>query len=390
MSACPRTSSSGPWRPCRRYPGPNRTLPVHAEHPENLFSLLDGAYEMHVVEDHTRLAPWRDAARLAGGARRVGAIAADLAVVYAHVVTPPGYARDLPALDQRRHGFGLQGDLGLEGEKDRAGAFRRFVSEIEGPASPALHFLHVLLPHTPWRYLPSGNTYHPFVRLGRRSGHTWPRDEWWVVEAWQRHLLQVRFVDRLLGELLERLDATGLYEPALVIVVADHGMAFWPGESARDFAMTSHPEDVLSVPLFVKRPGQREGAVSGRNVETVDVLPLVVHALGADPGWPFDGCSPFDPACPERADKVAFTEGDSRDENRAVRFPAGVSEQSAAVAKRLDVFGSSRDGDWLYRFGPYAGLVARTLFPLPTMVITSEPTSSTERLRSSEIRKPVA
>jgi hypothetical protein len=34
-------------------------------------------------------------------------------------------------------------------------------------------------------------------------------------------------------------------------VTADHGISFWPGRHYRSLEADNHPEDVLSVPLFI-------------------------------------------------------------------------------------------------------------------------------------------
>ena len=73
--------------------------------------------------------------------------------------------------------------------------------------------MHVLLPHHPWRYLPSGRTYgesEPPIP-GLRD-NVWNGDGEAVDQGWQRHLLQVGYVDRELGVLMTKLRATGLYE----------------------------------------------------------------------------------------------------------------------------------------------------------------------------------
>ena len=45
----------------------------------------------------------------------------------------------------------------------------------------------------------------------------------------QRYLLQLDFVDRLIGRLLRRLKAQGMYDNTLLVVTADHGIARRPG-----------------------------------------------------------------------------------------------------------------------------------------------------------------
>ena len=47
--------------------------------------------------------------------------------------------------------------------------FQRFLAGLRPSDRPTLNFLHLLLPHHPWRYLPSGST-HPDRLLGARKG----------------------------------------------------------------------------------------------------------------------------------------------------------------------------------------------------------------------------
>ena len=109
-----------------------------------------------------------------------------------------------------------------------------------------------------------------------------------TLQAYQRHLLQVGYVDQLLGDLLERLRDTGMYDRSLVVVTADHGMSFREGESGR-IASQANLEDVAFVPLFVKQPGQERGEVVDHHVETIDVLPTIAEVLGFRIPWRVDG-----------------------------------------------------------------------------------------------------
>jgi hypothetical protein len=107
-------------------------------------------------------------------------------------------------------------------------------------------------------------------------------DPWAANHSYQRHLLQLGFADRLLGELLERLDEVGIYDEALVIATADHGSSFRPGEPHRGLS-AGNAVNILAVPLMVKLPGQRVGVVSDSLVQTVDIVALVADTLGIAP-----------------------------------------------------------------------------------------------------------
>jgi hypothetical protein len=171
-----------------------------------------------------------------------------------------------------------------------------FLADLQPTDEPALHYLHLLLPHVPWRYLPDGRQYpHPEVDPGKVGKDDWADDPWPAELGRQRHLLQLQHVDSLVQGLLDRLRETGLYDEALLVVTADHGVAFQPGEPVRGldseaFVPNVAPE-LMWVPLFVKTPDQRGGELSDASVETVDVLPTIAEALGVDVPWRTDGVS---------------------------------------------------------------------------------------------------
>ncbi len=257
-------------------------LPTLRDHPRNLLSLLSERYSFHVLEPHTELTPRRHAA---AGARHWPVLLQDLGVIYLHLVAPPPFAERLPPITTWQ----------LTELADRARDFRRRLAGLERRRKPPLVFLHSDLPHHPWIYLPSGKRYltaGEFVIDGLEHGRgpasaRWTKDGWPVVQAYQRHLLQLAFTDRLLGELEARLRQLELFDRALVIVTADHGISFIPGGLMRKIDLRNSA-DVMSVPLFIKLPGQRRGAVRGGSVELIDILPTIrdVLGLGPDPSLP--------------------------------------------------------------------------------------------------------
>ncbi len=166
--------------------------------------------------------------------------------------------------------------------------FQQFLEGLRPSDQPTVHFLHLLLPHSSWRYLPSGLTY-PFPRL---LGKGWVSDSWPVEVAHQRHMLQLAYTDRLLGTLMEQMEETGLWDDALVVVTADHGNSFVPGTKGR--VMETRPDveaDLAWVPVFIKEPGQSKGATSDANWEHVDLLPTMADALGVTVPFKVDGIS---------------------------------------------------------------------------------------------------
>ncbi len=294
-------------------------LPVAAEHPANLFTLLGGRYGMHVEEPLTDLCPEAlcPPERPAWGAW-IGGVMGDLAVVYLAVVLPDDLAAGLPPVDQNWKDFAASEDTETFGDRwrtarldDRRVTVDRFIAAIDSDTRPVLHFLHALLPHEPFLYLPTGQQF-TFQRpmVGLREGR-WNEDRWAAALNHRRYLLQVAYVDTLLGRLLARLREVGIYDDALIVVTADHGLSLQPGQSIRQPTESSFA-DVAAVPLFIKRPAQRRGRVIDANVEVIDIVPTLAAELGVDLPWSPDGSNVLDPAHAPRPSKVMFYDGARR------------------------------------------------------------------------------
>jgi arylsulfatase A-like enzyme len=99
-----------------------------------------------------------------------------------------------------------------------------------------------------------------------------------------RYDAEIRYLDRELGRLFDRLELLGLYDRALIVLTADHGEAM--GEKDYYFAHIEHLfHGLLHVPLILRYGSE----LSGRRadfVQLLDVLPtiLAVAGIDADPG----------------------------------------------------------------------------------------------------------
>jgi len=93
---------------------------------------------------------------------------------------------------------------------------------------------------------------------------------------------EVAYTDHELQRLFERLDARGLLERALVVVMADHGENLSgrvTPEGPLDFTHRRLYEDVAHTPLIVKLPGQRTGRRVDALTQNIDVLPTIMELL---------------------------------------------------------------------------------------------------------------
>ena len=97
----------------------------------------------------------------------------------------------------------------------------------------------------------------PGARLGRRRGlDRQPGGSRPVLAAAS---LQLGYADRVLGRLVAHLRETGLYDKALLVVTADHGISFRAGEKRRPLS-DANLQDIAYVPLFVKLRTSGTGA----------------------------------------------------------------------------------------------------------------------------------
>ena len=357
-----------------------RLLPTIQEYPNNLFTLLGNSYGMRVYESHTRLCPeelCREGAQTAALADRMLSMLVDVVLMYLHIVLPDEMTNRLPPVDLAWHDFieptgrmdqqSSDENLGEPRDADLSRVVSRFVDSIENSDDPQLYFIHIKLPHVPWRYLPNGKRYLPndksIIRrdgpmdgLNEAEGVTaiWYRDDWLIAQGFQRHLLQLGFADKLLGEVLGGLQTAGLYERSLVIVVGDHGASFRAGEFRRQLSDANLP-DILPVPVIVKLPYQDRGVISDRNVQVVDIMPTIAEVLDVTIPWSVDGRSLLDTSVPDRTELTIF----DRVGGRMLIIPPVGEEMYQMLDLKIGTFGSGARLDGLYRIGRYSQVIGQ-------------------------------
>ena len=299
------------------YPIPNR-LPTVSGYPRNIFTLLGGTYALRAHGTITELCPHELCSQLREPwGTRMRALLSDVSIVYLHILLPEDQKSSLPSLQARWRDFAGGSALLSQAEErqipahvwkslqdsilaqldlrlDRPQIFRNFLHTIRPTYQPTLYYLHILLPHVPYEYLRSGQTYsvdggHPGI-----TKEIWSGDVWATTQSYQRYLLQVEFVDALLGQLIAHLKSARLYEKSLIVITADHGVSFRPHDNRRSITKTNFA-DIMAVPLFVKAPFQQQGEILDRNVETIDILPTIADILDIRLPWSVDGDSAFSP-----------------------------------------------------------------------------------------------
>jgi hypothetical protein len=350
-------------------------LPNAKDHPHSLITLLGGSYRLHVVENNTHLCPEdlpNTAAESSSRYQRLRSLISDMGVLYLYILLPSDLTHSLPnitlswkefaaessATDTREETVQAYNDM--TSFRDRSQVFARFVEAIRPDPKPAFYFLHSSLPHAPWEYLPSGKKYtflekqiRGLVGVNDRGldPQLWTSDVYAVQEAWKRHLLQVGFVDRLVGDLVGHLKETGLFEPCLLVITADHGLSFRANTSRREASLSNYA-DIMAIPLFIKAPYQKEEGINDSNVESIDILPTMADILRTQLPWPTDGRSALSSAIPERSKKITILENGQR-----LEFDPQLAGKFDTIKEKVALFG--HDLEDLFRAGSYPELIGQ-------------------------------
>jgi Sulfatase len=246
-----------------------------------------------------------------------------------------------------------------------------FLDSIKSSVRPRFSFLHVELPHVPWVFLPTGEQYVHESNCDHLTGAVGDLGEDWLIDPPTiernefRYRLQVGFVDRFIGRLLDRLAETNTLDKCLLIVTADHGVSLRPGHSRR-LPDADNLADIASVPLFIKLPGQKAGRVDDRNVETIDIFPTIAESLGIELPDPVDGMPVSQEA--RRPRKTMYFEGTATD------IEPDLPQRQAAVLRQFELFGHD-DLDQLP-----AGIAAHPEWhgrPISSFVVAGKPVHAT-------------
>jgi len=194
---------------------PSGKLPTASDHPLTLFTLLADSYDLHVSESVTDLCPEYACENATRPTQPFGSrwrdLIDDLRIISGHLFLPNDMADRLPAIDTTWSNFsgGDHDDIdmvnrfrSLTYDADRRTPINRFITELGKPPTgdePDLYFLHALVPHVPWTYLPSGQLYGSPPAAPGSASPGWGPDEWLVDQAYQEHLMQVGYVDTVVG-----------------------------------------------------------------------------------------------------------------------------------------------------------------------------------------------
>jgi Sulfatase len=350
-------------------------LPTSADHPNSIFSLFAKTHRLNVSEEATTICSrdlCEDQRLDESYADRLKSMSEDLGLVWLHVVSPPDIESDLASVSENWGNFGgaaeEKPDLGSTGAErttranlnaGREARFDEWIQQIQPGRRPSLNFKHTLLPHVPWQYLPDARRYRRQANDAlpglSNQAYEWQSQLDVLI---QRHYLQTGFADHELQLLWRHLKEEGTWDDALIVVAADHGVAFPKARERRRLSRATAAQ-IAPVPLFIKAPGQKTGEVDDAFVSTIDILPTIFDVLNLEPRVKMDGKSAYSDEVQSR-DALHMLERNTFEE---LDIPAEEfrREREEIVDSRVALLGTGSDGpDRIYRIGPNQELLGRS------------------------------
>ncbi|HEX2252991.1 MAG TPA: sulfatase [Thermoanaerobaculia bacterium] len=193
-------------------------------------------------------------------------------------------------------------EVGAEGITERGW---RWLRRSETPAFLWLHYMDPHLPYEPpprlVRGAPAGRFPWRFEGMDEvRAGLIVPdaSERRRIRELYRAETLQVQLQ---LERLFSRLQRTGRWRDAVVVVAGDHGEELWD-HGGFGHGHTQH-EELLRVPLLVKRRGAGAGGRIAGRVTTAALAPTLLRSAGAR--VPAHMVAPLATAAPGNAEVVS-------------------------------------------------------------------------------------
>jgi hypothetical protein len=357
-TVAPYTERAVPAILTGRLPPTGTVVPSVDDYPQNLFTMLGGALPFNVHEAVTALCPKSLCAARANdstGMERLTDLGTDAYHLWRDFASPHASSVNFSESSVVQWGLPQQ---------------RNFVRSLQPGKGPRLDFVHVELPHEPWHLLSTLQDTNNLAPQQGASKLEWQRDDWPAESARRQHLLQVQATDTVLGQITKKLKSIGAWDDSMVVVTADHGVAFSPLEGIRSVTDQAggNYQQILWTPLFVKYPGQATGKVDDRPAQSIDIVPTVAQVLGTKVPWKIDGTSLLGPVRKDFPRKFDQTRGQSFAAEHSLYPPDGQRYLELSPKGFQDVIASravpATGGDpklRIYRIGPYADLVGTSV-----------------------------
>ena len=154
--------------------------------------------------------------------------------------------------------------------------------------SPSFSYVHLFPPHAPYSPLRqhygmfwNDNYFPPSKPKHKLSDGQDERKVYIGRLSYDEYLATVDFE---FGRFIDAMDAAGILNNSYLIVTSDHGELLERGDKGHDTPLLYDP--VIHSPLLISAPGQRTRKDVYAPVNSVDILPTILHLAGKQiPDW---------------------------------------------------------------------------------------------------------
>ena len=161
--------------------------------------------------------------------------------------------------------------------RNRRSDFEDFLNREYKSNKPLFTYLHVMLPHEPYEFLPEGK------KLYNNTQYINEVNSVYKTQARQRYRMQILYTDKMLGDLADKIKKD--LNDQMVIFLSDHGESLFTKENSRgrsndNLLSINDIGSVMSVPIFIHYPNQNQPKIDQAPIQLIDILPIVTGYLG--------------------------------------------------------------------------------------------------------------
>lgn len=274
-------------------------LPISNNYPGNLLVAASKYFSVNSFETASNLCP--DSICKERIAFNLKVYLQDIFYIIIHNASLKEIIKNIPVTEGRLNNFKGNSSFITNSGIHEGVFFEKLLMKFEAKDKSQFNFFHISRPHIPYERLPDGRTYDnnlgifPAGILSDFDG--WIGDEELIKIAYHRYLLQLGYVDKILGVIINKMKDANIYDDGILILTADHGVAFQVNESRRSSLISHNIKEIHNVPLIIK-PNRdsiyyKAGGLVPEIVSHIDIIPTLSHLLGFELIPNVDGISVF-------------------------------------------------------------------------------------------------
>ena len=219
----------------------------------------------------------------------------DLTTLYIHILSHQDWIEDkIGVIPQTWKGFGKF--FKTKAQEDAKYALnphaRQFIDWVENVSysevSNQFNFLHIQFPHVQYTMTAMGKPVfnNEGIFNSSKIKETFSSNQSLLNVIYHNYMQQSVYTDRLIQKFIRMLKNKNLFDKSLIIVTSDHGVSYGKkGINRRVPVNKDSWKNIVSVPLLIKYPYQKEGRINSSFVTTLDLSTTILNVTGIDSPW---------------------------------------------------------------------------------------------------------